>query len=40
LVADGVTLTTWPSWKMGSATFDSPEKAGPTTATVWSVITF
>src|SRR5205807_8375182 len=25
---------------MGSATFDSPEKAGPTTATVWSLMTF
>ena len=40
LVADAVMLTMPACSKMGSAALDSPEKAGPTTATVLSVMTF
>jgi hypothetical protein len=36
-VADGVMVGRLPCWKMGSATSDSPEKAGPITAMIfWS----
>ena len=40
LVADAVMLTMPACSKMGSALLDSPEKAGPTTATVLSEMTF